>query len=115
MVAVDTLVHNWLHRTGVLRRLGADHVYGPACYRLGRCAGIIEEVAQSIDAREFSPSFPQPFPRFVQAAIWRFCAGYGLAICNGNRTDDCSRCEQIDCPLFAMRDRQALRPEPHQG
>ncbi len=24
-VAVDTLVHNFLHRTGILQRLGADH------------------------------------------------------------------------------------------
>ena len=42
MVAVDTLVHNWLHRTGILRRLGAEHAYGPACYGPGRCASIIE-------------------------------------------------------------------------
>jgi hypothetical protein len=27
-VAVDTLVHNFLHRTGILRRLCADHPYG---------------------------------------------------------------------------------------
>jgi hypothetical protein len=36
MIAVDTLVHNWLHRTGILRRLGAEHAYGPACYS---CSG----------------------------------------------------------------------------
>ena len=30
MVAIDTLVHNWLHRTGILRRLDAEHAYGPA-------------------------------------------------------------------------------------
>jgi len=27
-VAVDTLVHNFLHRTGILQRLGANHPYG---------------------------------------------------------------------------------------
>jgi hypothetical protein len=27
-VAVDTLVHNFLHRTGILRRRCADHPYG---------------------------------------------------------------------------------------
>ena len=32
-VAVDTLVHNFLHRTGILHRLGADHPYGDRCYR----------------------------------------------------------------------------------
>jgi hypothetical protein len=30
MVAIDTLVHNFLHRTGILHRFGADHAYGSA-------------------------------------------------------------------------------------
>jgi hypothetical protein len=30
-VAVDTLVHNFLHRTGILSRFGADHPYGDRC------------------------------------------------------------------------------------
>jgi hypothetical protein len=38
MIAVDTLVHNFLHRTGILRRLKAEHSYGPACYRPRGCA-----------------------------------------------------------------------------
>ena len=37
-VAVDTLVHNFLHRTGILHRLRADHPYGDRCYRPGGCA-----------------------------------------------------------------------------
>ena len=37
-VAVDTLVHNFLHRTGILQRLCADHPYGDRCYRPGGCA-----------------------------------------------------------------------------
>jgi hypothetical protein len=28
MIAVDTLVHNFLHRTGILHRFRADHAYG---------------------------------------------------------------------------------------
>ena len=68
MVAVDTLVHNWLHRTGILRRLGAEHAYGPACYRPGGCASIIEEAAHHIDARQFCPEGPAFFPRLVHAA-----------------------------------------------
>jgi hypothetical protein len=35
MIAIDTLVHNFLHRTGILHRFGADHAYGSACYRRG--------------------------------------------------------------------------------
>ena len=83
MIAVDTLVHNFLHRTGILQRLDASHAYGPACYRPGGCAEIIETVAQRIDARQFHRSHPQTFPRFVQLAIWEYCSQDGLDICNG--------------------------------
>jgi hypothetical protein len=74
MIAVDTLVHNFLHRTGILRRFRADHAYGLACYRPGGCAEIIEAVAHQIDARQFDRRFPRAFPRFVQHAIWRYCS-----------------------------------------
>ena len=88
MIAIDTLVHNFLVRTGILARFEADHSYGAACYQAGGCADIIDAVALQIDAREFNPGFPQPFPRFVQHAIWRYCAQSGLDVCNGNRIDD---------------------------
>jgi hypothetical protein len=71
MIAIDTLVHNFLVRTGILARFEANHSYGVACYQAGGCADIIDSVAQRIDARQFNPGFPQPFPRFVQHAIWR--------------------------------------------
>jgi hypothetical protein len=32
MVAIDTLIHNLLHRTGALAQWGAEHAYGPACF-----------------------------------------------------------------------------------
>jgi hypothetical protein len=47
LIVIDTLVHNWLHRTGILAELGAEHAYGPGCYRPGGCAEIIEQVAHS--------------------------------------------------------------------
>jgi hypothetical protein len=81
MVAIDTLVHNFLHRTGILHWLGGAHAYGSACYRPGGCAEIIETVADRIDARAFNPDFPMVFPRFVQHAIWRYCAQSGLDVC----------------------------------
>jgi hypothetical protein len=58
MIAIDTLVHNFLHRTGILRRFGAAHAHGSACYRPGGCAEVIESVAARIDARTFNPAFP---------------------------------------------------------
>ena len=53
MIAIDTLVHNFLHRTGILRQLRADHPYGSGCYATGGCAAIIEHIAGEIDARRF--------------------------------------------------------------
>jgi hypothetical protein len=108
MTAVDTLVHNFLHRTGILHRLGADHAYGSACYRRGGCADIIETVAERIDASAFNPAFLAVFPRFVQHAIWRYCARSGLDVCNGNRVDDQKSCENVYCQIHCICDRIAL-------
>jgi hypothetical protein len=109
MIAIDTLVHNFLHRTGILQRFKASHLYGLACYRPGGCADIIQTVAEHIDARQFNPSFPKVFPRFVQHAIWRYCSQSGLDVCNGNRIDDDKRCNNLDCQMRLMCDRVALR------
>ena len=110
MIAIDTLVHNFLHRTGILQRLNADHPYGPACYGVAGCLGVLEMVADQIDAREFNSRFPQAFPRFVQHAIWRYCAENGLDVCNGNRIDDTSPCDNLYCQVRRMCDRVALSP-----
>jgi hypothetical protein len=53
-VAVDTLVHNFLHRTGILNRLSADHPYGDRCYGPGGCAGTRP------DRRPTRILFPKP-------------------------------------------------------
>jgi hypothetical protein len=108
MIAIDTLVHNFLHRTGILRRFKADHAYGLACYRPGGCHDIIQSVAQRIDATQFNRRFPRTFPRFVQRAIWRYCAQQGLDICNGNQINDRERCANTDCSLYSICDRKTL-------
>ena len=100
-VVVDTLVHNFLHRTGILNRLAASHRYGPACYRPGGCADVLIDIASAIDARRFNPEFPETFPRFIASAIWRYCAEPGLDICNGNQIDDRGRCTNMWCWLYS--------------
>ena len=109
LIAVDTLVHNFLHRTGILHDWHADHLYGAGCYARRGCANIIERIAGNIDARRFNPAFPANFPRFVQHAIWRLCAEAGLGRCNGRRIDDRAACEQTDCPVFGRCSRFPLR------
>lgn len=100
LIAIDTLVHNFLDRTGILRGSGAEHRYGPACYKDGGCTSIIRAVAASIDAREFNPSYPANFPRFIQHSIWRFCSQDGLDLCNGNQIQAGEPCSQVACPAF---------------
>jgi hypothetical protein len=109
MIVVDTLVHNFLHRTGILDRLNAGHQYGPVCYQRSGCAGVLEVVAQYIDARTFNPDFPATFPRFVQYAVWRYCAQLGLNVCNGNRIDDRYSCKNVYCRIYDQCDRVSLR------
>lgn len=109
MIVVDTLVHNFLHRTGILRHHGASHLYGPLCYGANGCANIVRSIAREIDARAFNPAFPAHFPRFVQHAIWRFCAQQSLDICNGNRIRDSARCGNSWCPVSGDCGRVALR------
>ena len=110
MIVVDTLVHAWLHRTGILRSLRSEHGYGPRCYSPNGCASIIDQLSQRIDARDFNPDFPRTFPRFVQKAIWRFCAQSEINRCNGNKIDDRARCVDDGCPLYTRCDRIALDP-----
>jgi len=105
MIAIDTLVHNFLHRTGVLHRAGADHSYGAGCYGPGGCAEIIEFAARRFDASAFNSAFPSVFPRFVQHALWRYCAQLGLGICNGNRIDDRKSCDNTCCQIYSICDR----------
>ena len=108
MIAIDTLVHNFLVRTGILARFDADHSYGAACYQASGCVDIIAAVAARIDARQFNPGFPQLFPRFVQHAIWRYCAQSGLDVCNGNRIDDRKSCDNAYCQIRSCCDRIVL-------
>jgi len=110
-VVVDTLVHNFLHRTGTLDRVAAAHPYGPGCYNPGGCADVLAETAARIDARRFNPTFPKVFPRFVQSAIWSYCAENGFDICNGNHIDDRDRCTNMWCRLYSRCDRLVLHAE----
>jgi hypothetical protein len=110
MNAIDRLVHAFMHRTGILRRFKAEHAYGPACYRPEGCAEIIGRIAARIDAKEFNPNYPRFFPRFLQHAIYRYCAQLELNVCNGNKIDDRYRCGNEKCPLYPQCDRVALHP-----
>ena len=109
MVVVDTLVHNFLHRTGILRHLAAEHIYGPACYLNGGCSDALRQIATLIDARVFNPRYPADFPRFVQQAIWRYCAELELDFCNGRRIDDRLGCRQAHCAVFDLCCREPIK------
>jgi hypothetical protein len=109
MIAIDTLVHNFLHRTGILHECGRLHGYGVGCYAPGGCADLLRTVAALIDARHFNRHFPAIFPRFIQHALWRFCAADGLNLCNGNRIDDRNACQISYCQLLPLCGRKVLK------
>jgi hypothetical protein len=109
-IVIDTLVHNFLVRTGILHRFNAAHPYGPGCYHPGGCCDILRSIAAEIDASVFNPEFPATFPRFVQSALWRYCAELGLDVCNGNQISDSLPCDNIHCRLYGRCDRVALKP-----
>jgi len=99
-VAIDTLVHKFLVRTGIIQTLGHQHPYGPSCYQPRGCAPVVERIARKIDAREFNRSYPPLFPRFVQHAIWRYCAQDAVNVCNSVKIADRKRCQDIYCRVF---------------
>ncbi|WP_249148646.1 hypothetical protein [Bradyrhizobium jicamae] len=109
MIVVDRLVHNLLARAGILARFGASHTYGQRCYAENGCADILRQVSAEIDARQFDASFPANFPRYIQHALWHYCAGSGLNVCNGNNIDDRKSCEQISCNVYSICGRNALK------
>ena len=100
LIAIDTLVHNFLVRTGVQAALGMSHPYGPACYGPSGCASVIMAAAAEIDATTFNSDYPRHFPRFVQNSIWRYCAQRHFDICNGIKITADHRCRQLHCRLF---------------
>ncbi len=58
MIAIDTLVHNFLHRTGILHACGTAHQYGVGCYAQGGCADVIKNLR--------SGSTPEPLTGIFQ-------------------------------------------------
>ena len=84
MIVIDTLVHHFLHRHRHLLHRFAAPPMPMARPATGQAAAlcppeVVEIVAARIDARTFNRAFPAAFPRFVQHAIWRYCAQNGLA------------------------------------
>ena len=110
LVTIDSLVHNFLHRTGILTALDQGHRYGPACHGSRGCAAVVYQLADRIDAREANPAFPRTFPRFVEVAIWSFCAETRADTCNGRHIDDRFACTRTDCPVGDRCSRLPLRP-----
>lgn len=108
LIVVDSLVHNFLHRTGLISLFGKTHLYGPGCYGADGCFDVLGALAKFVDARRFHVDFPSYFPRFVQLAAWRFCSVQN--VCNGNQIDDHKRCEIRDCYLKKDCGRIALKP-----
>ena len=109
MVAIDSLVHNFLHRTGILTAYAREHPYGQRCFGAAGCDGVIRDLVARLREHRLGTESAPPFPRGVQRAIWRFCAGSELDVCNGRNIDDKQPCQLSWCPLWAKCSRLPLR------
>ena len=109
VVVIDRLVHNFLHRTGLASGFGNRHRYGTACYGSGGCAETLSQLVRLVDCRRFDPAFPRLFPRFVQNALWRYCAVSEINVCNGTQIDDSKRCQNACCSVRPFCSRKPLR------
>ena len=107
-VAVDTLVHNFLHRTGILRRLRrpirtATGAIGPA----GALTFSVSSPPRSTRGNSIGRS-PRRFRGSFRVRSGAYCAENGLGVCNGNRIADDHRCRNGHCQLFRRCDRVVL-------
>jgi len=98
-IVIDTLVHNFFHRTGILKALGREHNYNSEfCHTEEYCKGIILEIAQKVDIRDLleDDNFQAFEPRLIQLCIWLQCADEGRkcggGVCNekGPFCNDCN-------------------------
>ena len=108
MIAIDSLVHNFFHRTGTLARHGAEHPYGDRCYQPGGCIDLVRGIADRFDARTLNPDYPERFSRLVQHSIWAFCAQSQWNICNGNQINDRVGCRNRLCVCWDRCGRKVI-------
>ena len=103
LIAVDTLVHNFLHRTGIFNRFNAAHPYGPGCYRPGGCADIIRLVA----SRSMLGSSTGPFRRYFPGSCSSRSGGIAAskastsATAIGSTTGTAAKIGTVGCTGFA--------------
>ena len=109
MIAVDSLVHNFLHRTGILGLYENNHKYGPRCHTENGCLGVVEDLALKIDCRKFNRSYPAYFPRFIQSRLWWYCAKDGVNVCNLNKCREGK--PNLDCDLYKTKLCQLFPPQ----
>ena len=110
-VVIDTLVHNFLHRTGILQRFNAVHPYGTACYHPGGCREILEQIAARIDAVSSTRRFRRSFLGLskVPSGDTALRASSISATAIGSTTSSAATTFIVDCTRSC--DRIALKPK----
>jgi hypothetical protein len=114
--AVQKIVHQGVDGNhvsasfGPARVLAAEEQIGQRHHQdlVRHAVDVPQRPNDGLDARRFNRSFPKVFPRFVQHAVWRYCAQTGFDICNGNRIDDRQPCQNGYCRLYWRCDRKPL-------
>ena len=108
MIAIDTLVHNFLHRTGILARFEPTTPMARPATRLAAAPTL---------SRPWPPGSTPGSSIRVSAAVSRGSSSTrsggtapspGLDVCNGNRIDDRKSCDNIYCQIRSNCDRIVL-------
>ena len=111
MIAIDTLVHNFLHRTGILRRFNARARIRSGLLRPKRLCGHYLAYCKPHRCTRVQSEISEGSSRAsCNTPSGDTAARSGLGICNGNEIDDRFRCGNEGCPLFNLCSRVALHP-----
>ena len=98
LIAVDTLVHNFLHRTGILQSVQGSASLRRKLLPARRLCRYHPNNRQPHRRPAVQPGLPQRLsPVRAARRSGGIAARTGLDICNGNRLDDRHRCQNRHC------------------
>ncbi len=78
MIAVDSLVHNFLHRTGTLTRFEAEHLFGPSWHDPWRMSRFDRGSCSPHRRPNSQPEFPSDIPSVCSSGTMGFLRGRRL-------------------------------------
>jgi hypothetical protein len=103
-VVIDTLVHNFLHRTGILQRFAASHPYGSGCYQPGGAVKSSSRLLLVLTLVRSTVRFRKSFFGLckVPSGATALTAGSTSAMAIGSTTGTAATTSIVDCTVVAI-------------